>query len=444
MPEKILIMGAGGRDFHTFNTLYRDRPEYQVVAFTATQIPNIENRIYPPELAGKIYPWGIPIHPEDQMDKLIKENKIDTVVFAYSDVSHQYVMHKASQVLAAGANFSFGVGKDTMLVSKKKVIAVTAVRTGSGKSQVSRSIIGWLKKKGIRAIAIRHPMPYGDLKKQAVQRFEKYEDMDVHKCTVEEREEYEPFIDKGMVVYAGVDYGAILKEAEKEADVILWDGGNNDLPFIRPNIHIVVADPHRAGDEIRYHPGETNLRMADIVLINKVNTAKKEWVETVTKNAQVYNPKAKIIEGDSIITVKDPEELNGKSVLVVEDGPTTTHGGMGYGAGFIAAEQFGVKEIVDPRPYAVGSIKEAFQKYSHLKNILPALGYSSGQLKDLEETINKTPCDLVIVGTPIDLNRIVKINKPTVRAYYNLGEKAEEELYGLIEKMLPAILSRTG
>ncbi len=432
---KILILGAGGRDFHNFNMVFRDNPEYQVVGFTAAQIPNIDKRIYPPKLAGKLYPQGIQIYPEEQTIELIKNHNVDVVVLAYSDLSHSYVMHKASEVIATGADFWFLGGESTFLKSKKKVIAVTAVRTGSGKSQVSRTIVEWLMKQGIKAVAIRHPMPYGNLEKQTVQRFEKYEDMDKHECTVEEREEYEPFIEKGLVLFAGVDYGKILEEAEKEADVILWDGGNNDLPFIRPDIHIVIADLHRAGDEVNYYPGESNFRMAGIIIINKVNTAKKEDVEKVKKNIQEYNPKATILEADSVITVEKPEELNGKKVLVIEDGPTTTHGGMGYGAGYLAAKQFGA-EVVDPRKYAVGSIKEAFQKYAHVKEILPALGYGEKQLKELEETINKVPCDLVLVGTPINLAKLIKVNKPCVRVYYNMGDRASQQLTKLLEKLI--------
>ncbi len=436
MVKKVLILGAGGRDFHNFNMVFRDNLEYQVVGFTAAQIPNIDKRVYPPKLSGKLYPQGIQIYPEEQTVELIKKHKVDVVVLAYSDLSHSYVMHKASEVIATGADFWLLGGNSTMLKSKKKVIAVTSVRTGSGKSQVSRTIVSWLRSKGIKAVAIRHPMPYGNLEKQAVQRFEKYEDLDKHECTVEEREEYEPFIEKGLVLFAGVDYGKILAEAEKEADVILWDGGNNDLPFIRPDIHIVIADPHRAGDEVNYYPGESNLRMAGIVIINKVNTAKKEDIEKVRKNILEYNPKAIVLEADSVITVEKPEEINGKKVLVIEDGPTTTHGGMGYGAGYLAAKQFGAKEIIDPRKYAVGSIKETFQKYTHLKDVLPALGYSEKQLKELEETINKVPCDVVLVGTPINLVKLIKVNKPCVRVYYNMGEKATEKLTELLGKLL--------
>ncbi len=431
MIRKVLIMGAAGRDFHNFNMIFRDNTDYDVIAFTATQIPNIEGRRYPPKLAGKLYPNGIPIYPEERLEELIKKHKIDAVYFSYSDVSHEYVMHKASQVIAAGASFSLLISRNTMLKSKKKVIAVTAVRTGCGKSQVSRVLVKWLEKRGIRAVAIRHPMPYGNLEKQEVQRFDDYQDLDRYKCTIEEREEYEPFIESSLILYAGVDYGKILKEAEKEADVILWDGGNNDLPFIKPDIHIVLTDPHRPGDEINYHPGEANLRMADIVLINKANTARKEDIEKVRENIRKYNPKAKILETSSVITIEDHKTVRGKKVLVVEDGPTTTHGGMGYGAGFLAAKKFGAK-IVDPKKHSVGSIKEAFKKYTHLKNVLPALGYSNQQLKELEETINKTPCDLVLIGTPIDLSKVIKINKPSMRVRYNLAEEDSEKLMKLL------------
>ena len=434
--KNVLIVGAGGRDFHNFNMVFRDNPEYKVAAFTAAQIPNIDKRIYPPELAGKLYPKGIPIYPEEKLSELIKENKIDEVYFSYSDVSHVDIMHKASQSIAAGASFCLLGPEVTMLKSTKKVIAVTAVRTGSGKSQVSREIAKWLTGKGIKAVALRHPMPYGDLGKQMVQRFGKYEDLKRHNCTIEEREEYEPFIENGLILFAGVDYGKILKEAEKEADVILWDGGNNDLPFVKPDIHIVIADPHRAGDEINYHPGEANLRMGDIILINKVNTAKKEDIEIVRKNIKEYNPKAVVLEIESEISVKEPEKITGKNVLVIEDGPTTTHGGMGYGAGFIAAQQFGAKEIVDPRKNATGSIKEAFEHYRHLKSILPALGYGEDQIKELQETIDKTPCDTVVIGTPIDLGKIIKINKDAVRVYYGLSDNSLKKLLEVLEKWL--------
>lgn len=435
MKKKIIIMGAAGRDFHNFNTVFRNNKEYDVVAFTATQIPAIDNRKYPASLAGKLYPKGIPIYPEKQLEHLIKKHNIDTVYFSYSDVSYEYIMHEASRVNATGANFTLMGSDKTLLKSKKKVIAVTAVRTGCGKSQVSRALVKLFVESGKKSVAIRHPMPYGNLEKQAVQRFSEYSDMDKHDCTIEEREEYEPFIDNSLVVYAGIDYEKILREAEKEADIILWDGGNNDLPFIKPDIHIVLTDPHRPGDEIGYYPGEINLRMADIILINKVNTAKKEDIEIVRKNIEKYNPRAEVLETDSVITVEKLDEVRGKKVLVVEDGPTTTHGGMDYGAAFLAAEKFGGK-IVDPKKHAVGSIKEAFSKYSQLKDILPALGYFPKQLKELEDSINKTPCDLVLIGTPIDLGKLIKINKPFMRVYYNIGEDSAKKLREIVSRYI--------
>jgi predicted GTPase len=415
-------MGAAGRDFHNFNVYYRNNPEYEVVAFTATQIPGIEKRGYPPELAGPNYPKGIPIYPESMLPELIKKFNIEEVVFAYSDVSHEYVMHKASIALANGPDFRLMGPTTTMVKSKVPVVSVCAVRTGSGKSQTSRKVARTLKKLGFKVVVIRHPMPYGDLTKQLWQRFASYEDLDKNDCTIEEREEYEPHIDIGIIVYAGVDYEKILREAEKEADIIVWDGGNNDIPFYHTDMHIVVADPHRPGHELTYHPGETNLRMADIVIINKVDTADPRNVATVRNNTKMVNPDATIIEAASPITVDNPELINGKKVLVVEDGPTLTHGSMAYGAGMIAAERLGAGEMVDPRPYAVGSIVTTFQKYSHLGAILPALGYGKDQIHELEETINATPCDVVLIGTPIDLRRVLKINKPAVRAKYELQE----------------------
>jgi predicted GTPase len=419
---KVIIMGAAGRDFHNFNVYYRNNPEYEVVAFTATQIPGIEKRGYPPELAGPNYPKGIPIYPESMLPELIKKFNIEEVVFAYSDVSHEYVMHKASIALANGPDFRLMGPTTTMVKSKVPVVSVCAVRTGSGKSQTSRKVARTLKKLGFKVVVIRHPMPYGDLTKQIWQRFASYEDLDKNDCTIEEREEYEPHIDIGIIVYAGVDYEKILREAEKEADIIVWDGGNNDIPFYHTDMHIVVADPHRPGHELTYHPGETNLRMADIVIINKVDTADPRNVATVRNNTKMVNPDATIIEAASPITVDNPELINGKKVLVVEDGPTLTHGSMAYGAGMIAAERLGAGEMVDPRPYAVGSIVTTFQKYSHLGAILPALGYGKDQIHELEETINATPCDVVLIGTPIDLRRVLKINKPAVRAKYELQE----------------------
>jgi len=419
-PIRVLIMGAAGRDFHNFNTVFRDNDRYQVVAFTATQIPNIEGRLYPPQLAGKLYPTGIPIHPEEELLDLIREHDVNQVIFAYSDVSHEYVMHKASAVLAAGADFRLLGGKETLLKSSKPVVAVCAVRTGSGKSQTTRYVCDALQKMGHRVVAIRHPMPYGDLAAQAVQRFADYDDLDRYQCTIEEREEYEPHIDRGVVVFAGVDYEAILREAEKEADVIVWDGGNNDLPFYKPDLHITVADPHRPGHELTYYPGESNLRAADVVVINKIDTADLAGISPVRANARAVNPSATLIEAASPIFVEHPEEIAGKRVLVVEDGPTLTHGGMTYGAGVVAARRFGAAEIIDPRPYAVRSIAQTFEKYPNTGTLLPAMGYGAEQIRDLEETINATPCDLVIIGTPIDLRRVVKIKVPADRVRYEL------------------------
>ncbi|MGQ9640927.1 MAG: cyclic 2,3-diphosphoglycerate synthase [Candidatus Bathycorpusculaceae bacterium] len=417
---KVVIMGAAGRDFHNFNVYFRDNEAYDVVAFTATQIPGIESRIYPPELAGPNYPNGIQIYPEEELPRLIKKYDVDQVVFAYSDVSHEYVMHKASIALANGADFRLMGPKTTMLKAKVPVVSVGAVRTGSGKSQTSRQVAKILKEKGLRVVVIRHPMPYGDLRKQICQRFASYEDLNKYMCTIEEREEYEPHIDNGIIVYAGVDYEKILREAEGEADIIVWDGGNNDLPFYKPDLHIVVADPHRAGHEVLYHPGEANLRMANIVIINKVDTADPEKVNRIKENIKLVNPEAKILEAASPITVDTPELIKENRVLVVEDGPTLTHGNMPYGAGTIAAKNFGAREIVDPKPYAVGSIKEAYEKYTHLGAIVPALGYSERQIAELKETITRTPCDAVVIGTPIDLRRVMTFDKPTVRVRYEL------------------------
>jgi predicted GTPase len=417
---KVIIMGAAGRDFHNFNVFYRDNDAYEVVAFTATQIPGIEGRSYPTELAGPKYPKGIPIYPEEELPRLIKEHDVDEVVFAYSDVSHEYVMHKASIVLAKGPDFRLMGPKTTMLKADVPVVSVCAVRTGSGKSQTSRQVAKILKSKGLRVAAIRHPMPYGDLRKQIWERFVSYEDLDKYECTIEEREEYEPHIDNGIIVYAGVDYGRILEEAEKEVDVIVWDGGNNDLSFYKPDLNIVVADPHRAGHEMAFHPGETNLRMADVIIINKEDTAEPQKINQVKENIKMANPGAMVLDAASPITADKPEAIKGKRVLVIEDGPTITHGSMPYGAGMIFAKKFGAGTIVDPRPYAVGSIKEAFKKYQHLGAILPALGYSGKQIEELRETIDHTPCDVVVIGTPIDLRRVVTINKPTVRVNYEL------------------------
>lgn len=434
--ERILIMGAAGRDFHNFNTFFRGNPAYEVVAFTATQIPDIEGRRYPAELAGEGYPEGIPIYSEEELPELIKKLKVDQVVFAYSDVPHIYVMHKASLVTALGADFWLMGPDKTMVRSSKKVIAVTAVRTGSGKSQTTRYVGKILTEAGKKVAVIRHPMPYGKLEEQVVQRFATYEDLDRHKCTIEEREEYEPHIDVGMVVYAGVDYEAILRQAEQEADVILWDGGNNDLPFYNTDLHIVVVDPHRAGHETSYHPGEANLRRADVALINKVDSADAAAVEAVKAAIAANNPGAEVILANSPISVDEPDLIKGKKVLVVEDGPTLTHGGMAYGAGVIAAEKLGAAQLIDPRPFAVGSIKKTFEKYNHLEKLLPAMGYGKTQIAELAETINRSPAEMVVIGTPIDLRRVMKIDKPAVRVRYDLEEVGTPRLAELIKRII--------
>lgn len=434
--DRVIIMGAAGRDFHNFNTYFRNNPAYQVVAFTATQIPDIEGRLYPPGLAGQGYPEGIPIHAEEELPGLIKKHNVDQVVFAYSDVSHAYVMHQASLVMASGADFRLMGPKTTMIKSKRKVVSVTSVRTGSGKSQTTRYVAKILTEAGKKVAVIRHPMPYGDLEEQVAMRFAGYEDLDKFKCTIEEREEFEPHIDIGMVVYAGVDYEVILRRAEEEADVILWDGGNNDIPFYVSDLHIVVVDPHRAGHEISYHPGETNLRMADIAIINKVDSADPAKVEAVRDTTAGNNPGAKIIMANSPITVEQPEAVKGKKVLVVEDGPTLTHGGMAYGAGVIAAEKLGAGELIDPRPYAAGSIKGTFAKYNHLSRLLPAMGYGQTQIAELEQTINNSPAEVVVIGTPIDLRRVMSLNKPAVRVRYELEEVGAPQLPGILAKLL--------
>jgi len=431
---RTLIMGAAGRDFHNFNVFYRNNPDYEVVAFTATQIPNIEGRLYPPELAGTLYPAGIPIYPESELTNLIQKEKIDQVVFAYSDVPHEYVMHKASQVLAAGADFRLMGPNTTQIKSTKPVVSVCAVRTGSGKSQTTRRVSLILREIGYRVAAIRHPMPYGDLAKQAVQRFADYSDLDKHECTIEEREEYEPHIDNGVIVYAGVDYEAILRQAEQEVDIILWDGGNNDLPFYVSDFHIVVADPHRPGHEISYHPGEANARMADVFVINKVDTAAPENIITVREHLHAINPNAHVIEAASPLFVDDPDAIRGKRVLVIEDGPTLTHGEMAYGAGWVAARRFGASEIVDPRPFAVGSIKATYEKYPSTGDILPAMGYGETQIRELEETIHNADVDMVIVGTPIDLGRVLKIEQPSQRVRYELQEIGQPTLTDMLKK----------
>ena len=435
---RTIIMGAAGRDFHNFNVFFRDNENYEVVAFTATQIPNIEGRVYPVELAARLYPQGIPIYAESELEHLIREKDVDQVVFAYSDVPHEYVMHIASRVLASGADFRLMGTKSTQVKSSKPVVAVTAVRTGSGKSQTSRRVAQILQEMGYRIVAVRHPMPYGDLAKQAVQRFASYQDLEKAGVTIEEREEYEPHLDRGIVVYAGVDYEAILRQAEQEADIVLWDGGNNDFSFYKADYTIVVADPHRAGNELRYHPGETNLRLADAFVINKVDTASPENIATVRENLQATNPDAAIVEAASPIFVDGSERIRGKRVLVIEDGPTLTHGGMAYGAGWVAAKRFGAGEIVDPHPFAVGSIAATFRKYPQTGSVLPAMGYGEQMVHELEETIENTPADLVLSATPIDLTRIVHSRKPVLRVRYELQEIGRPTL----DELLRAKFSR--
>ena len=432
-PIRTLIMGAAGRDFHNFNVFFRDNKDYEVVAFTATQIPNIEGRKYPAALAGSLYPEGIPIFPESDLEQLIADLKVDQVIFAYSDVPHEYVMHKASAVLAAGADFRLMGMKNTQIKSTKPVVSVCAVRTGAGKSQTTRRVSLILRSMGFRVAAIRHPMPYGDLVAQKVQRFADYSDLDKHNCTIEEREEYEPHLDNGVLVYAGVDYEAILRQAEKEVDIILWDGGNNDFSFYVPDLSIVVADPHRAGHERTYHPGETNVRSADVFVINKVDTAQPENVIKVRESLQMLNPDAIVIEAASPLFVDQPELIRGKRVLVIEDGPTLTHGEMAYGAGWVAARRYGAGEIVDPRPYAVGAIIVTYRKYPNSGPILPAMGYGDEMIHDLESTINNAPVDLVISATPIDLTRIIRVNKPMQRVRYELQEIGRPNLEDILK-----------
>ena len=434
--QRVIIMGAAGRDFHNFNAYFRGNEDYEVMAFTAAQIPNIEGRCYPAELSGELYPGGIPIHPEADLAKLIRELAVDQVVFAYSDVAHEYVMHKASEVLAAGADFRLMGADTTMVESVKPMVSVCAVRTGSGKSQTTRRVCDVLQEMGKQVVVIRHPMPYGDLAAQAVQRFASYEDLDRHHCTIEEREEYEPHIDRGLVVYAGVDYEAILRQAEKEAEVIVWDGGNNDLPLYRPDLHIVVADPHRPDHGRLYHPGEANLWLADVVLINKVDTAGSDAVARVREDVYAVNPDATIVEAASPIFVADPGAIRGKRVLVIEDGPTLTHGGMAYGAGVVAARRFGAAALVDPRPYAVGSIAETFEKYPHVVDLLPAMGYGDEQVAELEETINAVDCDLVLAATPIDLRRVIDVRHPVDRVRYELQVIGRPTLKEILEEQL--------
>ena len=430
--KRVIIMGAAGRDFHNFNTCYRDDEAYRVVAFTATQIPDIEGRCYPPELAGRLYPDGIPIHAEAELNDLIARYEVDEVVFAYSDVSHEYVMHRASQVLAAGADYRLLGPRRTQLRSRKPVVSVGAVRTGCGKSQTTRRVSDVLRGLGYTVVVVRHPMPYGDLAAQAVQRFGEHADLDRHNVTLEEREEYEPHLDRGVVVYAGVDYEAILRRAEQEADVVLWDGGNNDLPFFKSDYHIVVTDPHRAGHEISYHPGEANLRLADVIVINKIDTADLAPIAQVRQNVIDTNPDAVIVEAASPIYVEDPLAIRGKRVLVIEDGPTLTHGEMAYGAGVVAARRFGAAAIIDPRPYAVGSIAETFRKYPTTGPVLPAMGYGDRQRAELEATVNNTPADVVLIATPVDLGRVIQIGLPYQRVRYELQEIGHPDLADLL------------
>jgi predicted GTPase len=435
MKKRVLIMGAAGRDFHNFNLYYRDNDNYEVVAFTATQIPDIDGRKYPAELAGKLYPEGIPIHAEEDLVQLIRQNKIDQVLFAYSDVTHERVMHNASIVNAAGADFILMGVNNSRVKTTKPLVTVCATRTGCGKSQTTRQVVKVLKNKGLKVVSIRHPMPYGDLVKQKVQRYAELADLKKHDCTIEEMEEYEPHIQMGSIIYAGVDYEAIVRAAEQEADVIIWDGGNNDTPFYTADkeLQIVVVDPHRPDHEITYYPGETNLRLADVIVINKIDSADPEGIQIVRDNIREVNPEAVVIDGASPLMVDNPELIKGKRVLVVEDGPTLTHGEMTYGAGIVAAEKYGAAELVDPREFAVGTISETFEKYPDIGILLPAMGYGEQQIKDLETTINATECDLVVIGTPIDLRRIIKINKPAVQVRYELQEIGKPTLEDVLK-----------
>lgn len=435
-PRRVVILGAAGRDFHNFNTVFRDSPDDLVVAFTATQIPNIAGRAYPASLAGPQYPQGIPIVPESELSSLIEREEIDVAVFAYSDLPHERVMHLASQCLAAGADFLLESAAHTMLASSVPVVAVTAVRTGAGKSQTTRYLSRLLRDLGKRVVAVRHPMPYGDLERQVCQRFAEYADLDRHECTIEEREEYEPHLDSGAIVYAGIDYAQILAAAEEEADVILWDGGNNDLPFYRPDLHIVIADPLRPGDERRYHPGETNVRMADVVVVNKCDSARPADVAAVEESVRALNPTAVLIRANSPVTVDDPEAVRGRDVIVVEDGPTLTHGSMSWGAGVVGARAAGAASIVDPSPYAVGSLATTYREYPNAAGILPAMGYGAKQVADLAATIEATPCDAVVSATPIDLTRVLSVSKPLVRARYELREQEP----GSLERALRSAL----
>ncbi|MEM2542490.1 MAG: cyclic 2,3-diphosphoglycerate synthase [Candidatus Korarchaeum sp.] len=438
MARRVVIMGAAGRDFHNFNVFFRNNEQYEVVAFTAAQLPNIAGRIYPPELAGPLYPNGIPIYPEEDLPRLIREKEVDLVVFSYSDVSHQYIMERAALAQACGADFMLLGPKSTMLKSNKPIIAVTAVRTGAGKSPTSRRISRILRGKGLRVSVVRHPMPYGDLRKQIVQRFASLEDLDRHNATIEEREDYEPHLRLGNVVFAGVDYEKILREAEKEGDVILWDGGNNDFPFYEPDLLITVVDPLRAGHELTYWPGSVNVRMADVVIISKVDTACYSDVEKVMSNVERVNPRAKIITAAIPYTVDKPELIERKKVIVVEDGPTVTHGDMGFGAGYLMARKLKA-EVIDPRPYAVGSIRETYEKYPHLSHVLPAVGYGESQMRELEETINRSPAESVVLGTPTDISRYLRINKPAVHVYYEIQEIGTLTLEGVIDEFLERV-----
>jgi len=439
MVEKVIIMGAAGRDFHNFNVYFKDNPRYRVLAFTAAQIPAIDNRVYPGELAGERYPNGIPIYAEERLVELIRKEKADLVVFSYSDVPHVEVMHKASRAMANGADFILIDARYTMLKAEKPVVAVCAVRTGCGKSQTTRFVCDVLRRQGKKVVAVRHPMPYGDLRSQVVQRYSTYKDFEKNNCTIEEREEFEPLVEHGVTVFSGVDYGKILAAAQQEADVIVWDGGNNDTPFYAPDLHIVLFDPHRAGHELLYYPGETNMLMADIAVINKVDTASPEQIAQVRRNIENFAPKAKIVMAESPVLVANPEEIQGKRVLVVEDGPTLTHGGMPHGAGYIAARKFGAKKIINPRPFAQETIAAVYNQYPHLAEVLPAMGYSKDQVAHLEQTINRADCDLVLFATPIQLTLILNINKPAVRVQY---EYKDHDRPGLKEVLLAGLRHR--
>ncbi|MFI5330437.1 MAG: cyclic 2,3-diphosphoglycerate synthase [Desulfobaccales bacterium] len=438
MEKRVIIMGGAGRDFHNFNLLFKDNPDYRVLAFTAAQIPLVHDRIYPPELAGSLYPAGIPFYPEEDLTALIRDHRVDLVVFSYSDVAHVEVMHKASRVIAAGADFLLPGAARTMLPAARPVIAVCAVRTGCGKSPTTRKICEILRSLGKKPVAVRHPMPYGDLRREVVQRFASFEDFSRQRLTIEEREEYEPLVDQGIVVYGGIDYRQILAQAEQEADVIVWDGGNNDTPFFKPDIHVVLFDPLRPRHGRLYFPGETNMLMSDIAIINKVDSAEPVNIEIVRRNIKDYAPRADILLAYSLVLVEEPERIRGKTVLVVEDGPTLTHGGMAYGAGLVAAERFGAADIVDPRPFAVGTLKEVFQSYPHIERVLPALGYSQEQIRELEATINNAPCDLVLFSTPIHLRRLLALNKPAIRVRYEYADYGEPTLQEVLEKQMAA------